>query len=116
MNAIIQFLLTGLAVLLTAYLLPGVHVDHYGHALLVALVLAIANVLLKPLLVILTIPLTIATLGLFLLVINAIIIIIVDSLVPGFRVDGFWWALAFSLILSIFNSMFTDLTRDKENR
>jgi putative membrane protein len=116
MNAIIQFLLTGLAVLLTAYLLPGVHVDHYGHALLVALILAIANVLLKPLLVILTIPLTIATLGLFLLVINAIIIIIVDSLVPGFRVDGFWWALAFSLILSIFNSMFTDLTRDKENR
>jgi putative membrane protein len=115
-NAIIQFLLNGLAVLLTAYLLPGVHVEHYGHALLVALVLAIANVLLKPLLVIFTIPLTIATLGLFLLVINAIIIIIVDSLVPGFRVDGFWWALAFSLILSIFNSMFTDLTRDKENR
>ena len=116
MNAVIQFLLNGLAVLLTAYLLPGVHVEHYGHALLVALVLAIANVLLKPLFVIFTIPLTIATLGLFLLVINAIIIIIVDSLVPGFRVEGFWWALAFSLILSIFNSMFTDLTRDKENR
>jgi putative membrane protein len=114
MNGIIQFLLTGLAVLLTAYLLPGVHVDHYGHALLAALVLAIANVLLKPLLIIFTIPLTIATLGLFLLVINAIIIIVVDYFVPGFRVDGFWWALAFSLILSIFNSMFADLTREKE--
>ena len=115
MNGVIQFLLTGLAVLLTAYLLPGVHVDHYGHALLVALVLAIANVLLKPLLIVFTIPLTIATLGLFLLVINAIIIIVVDYFVPGFRVDGFWWALAFSLILSIFNSMFADLTKEKDN-
>ena len=112
MKAIIQFLLNGLAVLLTAYLLPGVHVEHYGHALLAALVLAIANVLLKPLLIVFTIPLTIATLGLFLLVINAIIIIVVDYFVPGFRVDGFWWALAFSLILSIFNSLFTDLTRE----
>jgi putative membrane protein len=115
MKGIIQFLLTGLAVLLTAYLLPGVHVDHYGHALLAALVLAIANVLLKPLLIILTIPLTIATLGLFLLVINAIIIIVVDYFVPGFRVDGFWWALAFSLILSIFNSLFTDLTKERDD-
>lgn len=114
-NGVIQFLLTGLAVLLTAYLLPGVHVDHYGHALLVALVLAIANVLLKPLLILFTIPLTIATLGLFLLVINAVIIIVVDYFVPGFRVDGFWWALAFSLILSIFNGMFTDMTREKDN-
>jgi putative membrane protein len=115
-NGVIQFLLNGLAVLLTAYLLPGVHVDHYGQALLAALVLAIANVLLKPLLIIFTIPLTIATLGLFLLVINAIIIIVVDYFVPGFRVDGFWWALAFSLILSIFNSMFTDMTREKEDK
>ena len=115
MNGVIQFLLTGLAVLLTAYLLPGVHVDHYGHALLVALVLAIANVLLRPLLILFTIPLTIATLGLFLLVINAVIIIVVDYFVPGFRVDGFWWALAFSLILSILNSMFTDMTKEKDN-
>jgi putative membrane protein len=114
-NGVIQFLLTGLAVLLTAYLLPGVHVDHYGHALLVALVLAIANVLLRPLLILFTIPLTIATLGLFLLVINAVIIIVVDYFVAGFRVDGFWWAVAFSLILSIFNSMFADLTKEKDN-
>jgi putative membrane protein len=114
-NGVIQFLLTGLAVLLTAYLLPGVHVDHYGHALLVALVLAIANVLLRPLLILFTIPLTIATLGLFLLVINAVIIIVVDYFVAGFRVEGFWWAVAFSLILSIFNSMFADLTKEKDN-
>lgn len=116
MNGIIRFLLTGLAVLLTAYLLPGVHVENYGYALLVAVVLAIANAIVKPILIIFTIPLTVLTLGLFLLVINAIIILIVDYFVPGFSVDGFWWALAFSLILSVFNSLFGDLTRDKEDR
>ncbi|HEY9006900.1 phage holin family protein [Ohtaekwangia sp.] len=114
MNGIVRFLLSGLAVLLTSYLLPGVHVEHYGHALLVAAVLAIANAIVKPVLIIFTIPITIFTLGLFLLVINALIIMLVDYFVPGFRVDGFWWALAFSLILSVFNSLFTDLSKDKE--
>lgn len=110
----IRFLLSGLAVLLTAYLLPGVNVEHYGYALLVAAVLSLANVIVRPILIILTIPITIFTLGLFLLVINAIIILIVDYFVPGFNVDGFWWALAFSLILSIFNSIFDDLTKEKK--
>ena len=114
MNGIIRFLLTGLAVMLTAYLLPGVHVDNYGYALLVALVLSVANAFVKPILILFTIPLTIFTLGLFLLVINAIIIMLVDYLVPGFEVDGFWWALSFSLILSVFNSLFTDLTKEKD--
>ena len=116
MNGIVKFFLTGLAVLLTAYLLPGVHVENYGYALVVALVLSIANVIVKPLLIIFTIPLTVLSLGLFLLVINAIIILIVDYFVPGFSVDGFWWALAFSLILSVFNSMFSDLAGDKEKK
>ena len=112
MNGIIRFLLSGLAVLLTAYLLPGVHVEHYGYALLVAVVLSLANLIVKPILVILTIPITILTLGLFLLVINALIILLVDFIIPaGFEVSGFWWALAFSLILTIFNSLFTDLAK-----
>jgi putative membrane protein len=94
-----------------------VHVENYGYALLVALLLAIANAFVKPVLIIFTIPLTVLTLGLFLLAINAIIILMVDYFVPGFSVDGFWWALAFSLILSVFNSLFGDLTRDdRENR
>jgi putative membrane protein len=114
MNGLIRFLFSGLAVLLAAYLLPGVHVDHYGYALLVAAVLALANLLVKPVLIVLTIPITIFTLGLFLLVINALIILLVDYLVPGFRVEGFWWALGFSLILSIFNSMFSDLAKDSK--
>jgi putative membrane protein len=113
---IIRFLLNGLAVFLTAYLLPNVDVDGYGTALIVALVLSIANMIVKPILILFTIPITILTLGLFLLVINAIIILLADYLVDGFFVDGFWWALLFSLILSIFNSLFEDLTKDKKDR
>jgi putative membrane protein len=116
MNMIIRFLLNGLAVFLTAYLLPNVDVDGYGTALIVALVLSIANVIVKPILILFTIPITILTLGLFLLVINAIIILLADYLVDGFFVEGFWWALLFSLILSIFNSLFEDLTKDKKER
>jgi putative membrane protein len=114
MNGILRFLLSGLAVVLAAYLLPGVHVEHYGYALLVAFVLAIVNWIVKPILIVLTIPITVVTLGLFLLVINALMIMLVDSLVPGFSVDGFWWALAFSLILSLFNSLFSDIAKEKD--
>jgi putative membrane protein len=114
MSGIVRFLLSGLAVLLTAYLLPGVHVEHYGYALLVAAVLAVVNFIIKPILIVLTIPITLITLGLFLLVINALMILLVDSLIDGFRVDGFWWALAFSLILSVFNSLFSDLAGEKK--
>lgn len=115
MNWIIRLLLNGLAVVLTAYLLPNVEVSDYGTALIVALILAIVNVLVKPILVILTIPITIITLGLFLLVINAAIILFVDNLVEGFEVKGFWWALLFSLILSIFNSLFNDLAGKRKD-
>lgn len=113
MNFIIRFLLNGLAVFLTAYLLPGVDVDGYVTALLVALLLSIANAIVKPILIVLTIPITIITLGLFLLVINALMVLMVDYFVTDFNVDGFWWALATSLVLSIFNSIFDDLTKDK---
>jgi putative membrane protein len=116
MNLIVRFLLNGLAVVLSAYLLPGVDVDGYGTALIVALILSIANVVVKPILVILTIPITILSLGLFLLVINALIILMVDYLVSGFSVDGFWWALLFSLILSLFNSIFDDFSKEKKDQ
>ena len=110
----LKLLLYALAILLSAYLLPGVHVEHYGYALLVALVLTLANAIVKPILIVLTIPITIVTLGLFLLVINAFIIQLVDFFTPGFEVDGFWWALAFSLILSVINSIFTDASEKKK--
>lgn len=114
MNGLLRFLLSGLAVLLTAYLLPGVDVKHYGYALLAALIISIFNILIKPILIVLTIPITVITMGLFLLVINAIIILLVEAVVPGFAVDGFWWALAFSLILSIFNSIISDIGKKEE--
>ncbi|MEO8472315.1 MAG: phage holin family protein [Chryseolinea sp.] len=114
MNGIIRFLLSGLAVLLTSYLLTGVYVENFWYALLVAAVLSIANILVKPILVLFTIPITVLTLGLFLLVINALIILLVDAITPGFNVSGFWWALAFSLILSIFNSIFSDLLKERK--
>ena len=116
MNFIIRFLLNGLAVFLTAYLLDGVDVDGYVTALLVALLLSIANAVVKPVLIILTIPITILTLGLFLLVINALMILLVDYFVNDFVVQGFWWALLASLILAIFNSIFDDLTKEKKRK
>ena len=99
--------------MLTAYLLPGVHVTDYWAALLVAALISFSNLVIRPLFILFTIPITILTLGLFLLAINAMLILGVDYFVDDFQVDGFWWALAFSLILSIFNSLFTDLTKEK---
>jgi len=84
-------------------------VDDYLSALMVAVVLAFLNTIVKPILTILTIPITIFTLGFFLLAINAFIIIFAGKLVSGFHVEGFWWALLFSLILSIFTGILNAL-------
>ena len=112
MNFIIKLLLTGLAVVVTSYLLNGVYVDSYFTAVVLAAVLAILNAVVRPLFIILTIPVTVFTLGLFLLVINAVIILLADYFVPGFTVDGFWWALGFSIILAIVNSIFDGFTKN----
>lgn len=113
MNFIIKLLLSGLAVVISSYVLPGVSVDSYFDAIVVAAILAILNVLVRPVLVILTIPITVFTLGLFLLVINAFLILMADYFIQGFQVDGFWWALIFSIILAIVNSIFEDFSKKK---
>jgi putative membrane protein len=105
MRLIIRFLLNAVAVYIAAYLLHGVHVSDFTTALLVALLLGVINVTIKPLLFLLTLPITILTLGLFTFVINACMILLVDWLLPSFHVDGFWWALLFSLVLSIVSSL-----------
>jgi putative membrane protein len=92
-------------VVVAAWLLPGVALRDYLSAILVALVLALLNTLLKPILVILTIPITIFTFGFFLLVINAAMALLAAYLVPGFYIAGFWWAVAFSIIVSLMNLM-----------
>lgn len=109
MKIIIKLLLTAVAVVILANVLPGIHVDGYVTAIIVAVVLALLNFLVKPILVILTLPATILTLGLFLLVINAIVILIVDYLVKGFSAESFWWALIFSVLLTILQSIFNAL-------
>ncbi|WKN42626.1 phage holin family protein [Tunicatimonas pelagia] len=109
MSLIVKWLLSAIAVMITAYLLPGVSVESFWAALVVAVILALFNAVLKPILVILTIPITILTLGLFLLVINAIIILMTDVLIGGFTVSNFWWAIAFSIIMAILGSLFNDI-------
>ena len=105
MNFLIRILMTALAAFGLSYILSGVHIDSFITALVFALVLAILNALIKPILIILTLPITIVTLGLFLFVINALIILLCSKMVSGFSVDGFWWALLFSILLSIVSSI-----------
>lgn len=115
MNFLIRLLVTALAAMLTAYLLPGVTIRDFISALVLALVLAILNLLVKPILIILTLPATIFTLGLFLLVINAIIILLASKLVKGFSVDGFWWALIFSLVLTVISGIMNGIAGGDNN-
>ncbi len=114
MNFLIKLVLSALAVLILAKILPGVDVNSYLSAVIVAIVLAILNAIVKPLLVVLTFPVTVVTLGLFLLVINAAIILLADYFVNGFSVNGWLWALIFSVLLSIFQSiLYSILKKDK---
>lgn len=103
MNFLINWVVSGLAVVLSAYLLPGVRLSGFFAALVTAAVLGLINAFVKPVLSLLTLPLTILTLGLFSLVLNALLIMLAAKLVPGFQVNGFWWAVAFSLVLAVVN-------------
>jgi putative membrane protein len=105
MKTIMHWFLRAVAVLITAYLLPGIVVESFFVALVVAVVLGFLNMVVKPILVILTLPINILTLGLFTLVINAGLILLTSALVEGFLVSSFWWALLFSLILSLVNGI-----------
>ncbi|WP_299526485.1 phage holin family protein [Winogradskyella sp.] len=115
MNFILKLLLNAVAVFVLAEILNGVYVDNYLTSLLVAVVISILNVLVKPILVILTLPATILSLGLFLFVINALIILLADKLIEGFGVDGIWTAILFSILLCILQSLLHSLLKkDKE--
>ena len=114
MNLIIKIVVTAILVMGIAHFMPGIHVAGFATALIVAVVLGFLNIFIKPILVLLTLPATIFTLGLFLLVINAVIILLCANIVGGFRVDSFWTALLFSIILSVLQSiMYKLLGNDK---
>lgn len=105
MRFLIHILISALAVFVAARILPGVSVDGFGTAVVVAVVLGLVNALLKPLLLFLTLPLNILTLGLFTFVIIGGLVQLTSALVTGFHVANFWWALAFALTLSLINSV-----------
>lgn len=111
MGFLIRLFFTWIAIIIASYVLPGIHVTDFISALIAAAVLALLNTFVKPLLVILTIPITILTLGLFLLVINALIVMMGAKLVPGFTVDSFWWALGFSLLVSLIVSLLSGMDK-----
>ncbi len=111
LELLLTLALGGLLIYVVALILPGVAVTGFGVALAVAVVLAVINALLKPILVVLTLPINIMTLGLFTLVINASLILLADWIVPGFDIANFWWAVLFGLILGLFNGVMNLLAK-----
>lgn len=105
MNVLWYLVINTLAVLATAYILPGVNVAGPAQALLVAIVLGLVMTYIRPVILFLTLPVNVLTLGLFTFVVNALLILVISAIVPGFRVENFWWALTFSLVLSIVSSL-----------
>lgn len=109
MELLLVWILNAVALLIVAYLLPGINVASFGSALIAALVLGLLNTLVKPLLVLLTLPITIVTLGLFLLVLNALVFWFAGTILKGFQVNGFWWAVAGAIVYSIVSGLLSRL-------
>jgi putative membrane protein len=110
------WLLNALALLTVAYVLPGIRVDGYAAALVAALILGLINTLLRPLLILLTLPVTMLTLGLFILVINGLLFWFAGSVLKGFEVNGFWVGVAGALLYSIFSSVLTMLFFERKSK
>ena len=109
MTLLLVWILNSVALLAVAYLLPGIVVASFGSAMLAALILGLVNMLVRPVLVILTLPITIVTLGLFLFVINALLFWFVGSVLKGFQVQGFWWAVGGAILYSIISGLLSNL-------
>lgn len=97
-------IINSIVVFIGAYLLEGVKIKNFWTAVGVAIILGLINMFIKPLILLLTLPLTILTLGLFVLVINAWILMVIDKLIDGLTIKGFWWAVIYSIIISVLNS------------
>ena len=102
MSIIFKWILSAIVIFLLSYLLPGITVQGFITALLVALILGFINAFIRPVLLLLTLPLNILTLGLFTFIINALLVMLTAAIVPGFQVASFWLALLFSILLSLF--------------
>jgi len=116
MRFLLKLLVTSLAVFFSAYILNGVYLEGFPTAILVALLMGFLNAFLKPILIILTIPITLITFGLFLLVINAVIILLADYALTGFTVDSFFTAVVFSIIVSVITWILEAIANPKSNK
>lgn len=114
MNLIIRLLITAIVAYLLTKILSGVHFESFSGAVIFAIVLGVLNIIVKPILSLFGLPLTIITLGLFALVINALIILIADYFIDSMTVDGFGWAFVFSILLSIITSLANSIFADKD--
>jgi putative membrane protein len=110
MGFLVSLALSTVAVFVTAYILPGVKLDGWTTALVVAIVLGLINAFIRPVLLLLTLPINILTLGLFTLVIMALCVMLASAIVPGFKVDGFWWAMAFGVVLAVIGGLFNPIS------
>ena len=115
MKFLLRLLITAAVAFGLAKVLSGISVDSFWTAFIFAIVLALLNVFVKPILILLTLPVTIITLGLFLFVINALVVLLASRLVDGFVIKNFWWGLLFALLLSLIN-MFIKSELDKEKK
>jgi len=112
MNMIIKWFVSSIVIFAAAYVFPGISVDNYKIAIVAAVVLGLINLIIKPIVVILTLPINILTLGLFTFIINAGLVLLAAYLVSGFSVVSFWWALLLSLVLSIVNISLKNKKKD----
>ena len=106
-----NLLINTLSIIAVSYVLSGIQLDSLLTALILAVIMAVLNVTLKPLLIVITIPLTIITFGLFLLVVNVLVLYVAEALIDGFTIAGFWWAVAFSLLVSFVNGILYGLDK-----
>ncbi|MDO8623833.1 MAG: phage holin family protein [bacterium] len=113
MKLFLHWLISAVAIIIAAYLVPGAYVTLPG-ALIAAVVLGILNLFLRPILLVLTLPITILTLGLFSLVINALLVWLAGSMVPGFVISGFWSAFFFSIVLTLINWIFYSWSKEHD--
>ena len=116
MRFLARLLLNGVAIVLAAYVLPGLHVDGPVPALLAGIILGFVNAIVRPVLFLLTLPLTLITLGLFIFILNAVCFALTAALVPGFSVDGFGWALLGALLVSVVSWFLNGVLVGKKER
>lgn len=107
MKIFINWIISAIAIMIAAYVLPGVEVAGFVTALVLAVILGAINAFIKPILLVLTLPINVLTLGLFTLFINAALVMLAAYIVPGFGVAGFWWAMLFAVVLSLVTSVFS---------